>query len=107
MHITEIKEKNKLIVGRNSRLVNCLHSLGVLPYVQVCLWSLAECTDVKGVPRKWISRTEYESATFYSQSCLFSVACEQKQNQKQPQTKQNEKEKKPQKNPTTITNKTN
>lgn len=63
--------------------MNYLHSLGMLPYVQICLWSLAECTDLKAVPRKGISRKEFESVTFESQRNLFSVACEEKK-QKNP-----------------------
>lgn len=63
-----------------------LYSLGVLPYVRNCLWSLAECADLKAVPRKRISRREFESVTFESQSSLFSAACEPKQ---KPKTKLN------------------
>lgn len=42
--------------GRNSRLVNYLNTLGVLTYVQICLWSLAECADLKAVPSEWICK---------------------------------------------------
>lgn len=65
-----------MTVGRNSGLVNYLHSLGVLPYVQICLWSSAELTELRAVPGKWICKEENQSVAFESQSSLVSVACE-------------------------------
>lgn len=70
-----------MFVGRNSRLVNYLHSLGVLPYVQICLWSLAERTDLKAVPSKWICKArKWECGIWKSKQFIHCSLWTQRKN---------------------------